>query len=91
MFGAIERLFVDISTRIVKVIIDNKWLSSDRITHYNLHKEIDMQHAADFLLVVEDDWKHADRKIEIKQGILFGLEIFSNLYCGLYKNIEKQR
>lgn len=87
MFSGIERTFVNVSTEICQGIIDQGWLPADRITHYALHKEIDIQHAEDFLLVVNDDWDRAEHKQMIKAGIQFGASLFLNVYTGFHRNI----
>ena len=91
MFAAIERLFVDISSCICNAIKSNNWLEADRITHYELHKEIDIIHAEELLKVVEKEYQKAEGKLLVQQGVKFGLEIFINLYVGLYKEIKEKK
>jgi len=85
MFGAIERVFVDVSSLICQAIVDNGWLRLEEITHYCLHKEIDMQHAEDFFMVVNDDWESSEHQATIKEGIYFGANLFLNVYSGFAK------
>ena len=87
MFSGIERTFVDVSTQICLGIIDQGWLPADRITHYALHKEIDIQHAEDFLHVVNDDWTNREHQQIIKKGIQFGASLFLNVYTGFHRRI----
>lgn len=88
MFSGIERAFVDISSIICQSIIDQGWLEEEKITHYGLHKEIDIQHAEDFLHVVNSDWEKNESIDEIKSGIEFGAKLFLNVYTGFYNNIK---
>lgn len=87
MFSGIERTFVNVSTEICQGIIDQGWLPADRITHYALHKEIDIQHAEDFLQVVNEDWANAEHQKAIKAGVMFGAHLFLNVYTGFHRRI----
>jgi pyrroloquinoline-quinone synthase len=80
VFSGIERTFVDVSSLICQAIIARGWLPADQITHYALHKELDIQHAEDFLAVVEEDWADAESKAMIKRGIRLGSELFARVY-----------
>jgi pyrroloquinoline-quinone synthase len=88
MFGAIERTFVDISGMICSAIINNGWLPEGKITHYSLHKEIDIIHAEDFLKVVNNDWDNEDHRKTIKDGVMFGAYLFTNVYSGFYSDLS---
>lgn len=88
VFGGIERSFVDISTQICKGIAGNGWLSEERITHYALHKEIDIQHAEDFLKVSNDDWDDLVHQKTIREGIEFGGRLFLNVYTGFHSELN---
>lgn len=89
MFGAIERTFVDVSSLMCKAIVEHDWLPLDRITHYGLHKEIDIKHAEDFLMVADQDWDHPAHKQSIKDGIAFGAHLFASTYTGYYYNVKQ--
>jgi pyrroloquinoline-quinone synthase len=81
VFGGIERTFVDVSSLICQAIIERGWLPAERITHYALHKELDIQHAEDFLRVVEDDWTNdKDSQPMIRRGIRLGAALFTRVY-----------
>ncbi|TGO02287.1 hypothetical protein PN36_27360 [Candidatus Thiomargarita nelsonii] len=88
VFGGIERIFVEVSTEICDAIVKNNWLPLDRVTHYVLHKEIDIQHAEDFLKVANNDWGTPEHQKSIKDGIKFGIELFLNVYSGFYNDIQ---
>lgn len=89
-FSGIERSFVDISTVICNAIVNNGWLPADKVTHYALHKEIDIQHAKDFLSVANDDWVNPVHRQLIKKGIVFGANLFTDTYSAFYENIKKR-
>lgn len=81
VFSGIERAFVDISTLICKAIVNRGWLPVESITHYALHKELDIRHAEDFLAVVQDDWiNHPESREMIKHGVKLGAELFVRVY-----------
>ncbi|WDR97984.1 TenA family transcriptional regulator [Burkholderia ambifaria] len=86
-FAGIERAFVDISTMIFQSIVDHGWLPAERITHYGLHRTLDIEHAEDFLKVVDQDWRNGQSKDLIKSGIRFGSRLFSNTYIGFYNDM----
>lgn len=88
MFGGIERTFVEISSLICRGITENGWLPEDKITHYALHKELDILHAEDFLKVSNDDWDNSEQQQNIKEGIKFGANMFLNVYSGFYNDLK---
>lgn len=90
MFAGIERTFVDISTMIFQSIVDGGWLKPSQITHYGLHKELDIEHAEDFLKVVDKDWSQPQFQPLIKDGVRFGCHLFANTYVGFYNNMAAE-
>ena len=48
IFAGIERAFVDVSTMFFQSIAEHGWLPASQITHYGLHKELDIKHFEDF-------------------------------------------
>lgn len=91
VFGGIERSFVDISTEICKGIVENGWLPLERITHYALHKEIDIKHAEDFLIVSNNDWDNDQYESLIRTGIEFGGRLFLNVYTSFYHDLKHSK
>lgn len=88
VFGGIERAFVDISSLICQVIIEQGWLQQERITHYAIHKEIDIKHAEEFLEVTEADWdKDEESKEMIRRGIRLGVRLFTNVYSDFARDM----
>ena len=81
--GAIEYMFANISGIIGESVVNNGWCSQENLKHYKLHAEIDIQHALDFFMIVEDSWGDEKKKYFIKQGIDMGIYIFNRLYKDL--------
>ena len=89
VFASIERTFVDVSTMTYKSIVDCGWLEKSRIIHYELHRELDVQHSEEFLLVVNKDWEDSEAsRALIEGGIRFGSRLFANFYVGLSNNVK---
>jgi pyrroloquinoline-quinone synthase len=81
--GIIEHAFADISARIAGAVIKHRWLSEDELVHYSLHAEIDKQHAADFFVLLEEDWRDEAGRILVEQGLQLGGHLFDRLYRDL--------
>jgi pyrroloquinoline-quinone synthase len=92
VMGIIERMFSSISTWIGQAIVDNGWLSSDKMLHYNLHETLDIKHAQDFFNAIEPTWqkKGTDDQYIIEQGFRLGAFAFNQFYENLYA-CRKQR
>ncbi|MEI7374812.1 MULTISPECIES: TenA family transcriptional regulator [Dickeya] len=88
VFSSIERIFVEISSLICQAIIKHDWLPEEKITHYALHKEIDIEHAEDFLAVVEEDWANNDE--ESKELIARGIRLGASLFMNVYTNFSRE-
>lgn len=81
--GIIEYAFADISARIAEAVVSRGWLSEDELVHYSLHAEIDKQHAADFFVLLQDDWNDAPQRRLVEQGLGLGGHLFDRLYRDL--------
>ena len=81
--GIIEYAFADISALIGKAVVDRGWVSEEKLVHYSLHAEIDKKHAADFFVLVADDWHDAAKRPLIEQGLQLGAYVFDRLYRDL--------
>lgn len=84
VFAGIERSFVDISTQIYEAIVSNRWLQPEQITHYRLHREIDIRHAEEFLEVASDQWNMVEQRAKILAGLELGGQMFLRVYDGFY-------
>ena len=83
MMGIIEERYSKISATIVKEILKKKWISKDRLYHYSLHEELDVEHAQGFYNIIKGGWKDINSKEEIKKGLTLGNSMILNLYNGI--------
>ena len=83
MMGIIEQRYSKISATIVKEILKKKWISKDRLYHYSLHEELDVEHAQGFYNIIKSGWKNINSKEEIKKGLTLGNSMILNLYNGI--------
>ncbi len=81
--GIIEFAFAGISAAIGKAVVDNGWVATEKLVHYNLHAKIDERHAEEFFAVVEPCWDDPKRRYFIIQGLESGAYIFDRLYRDL--------
>ncbi|MFZ5479419.1 MAG: TenA family transcriptional regulator [Myxococcota bacterium] len=84
--GMIERMFADISSRIARGIVENGWMTSERMVHYDLHAHLDVRHSSDFFAVVRDRWElGGEMRYQVEQGLRMGAYAFTTLYEGLWR------
>ena len=83
MMGIIEERYSKISATIVREILRKKWISKDKLCHYSLHEELDVEHAQGFYNIIKDGWKDIHSKEEIKKGLTLGNSMILNLYNGI--------
>ena len=83
MMGIIEERYSKISATIVREILKKKWISKDRLYHYSLHEELDVEHAQGFYNIIKGGWKDINSKEEIKKGLTLGNYMILNLYNGI--------
>ncbi len=81
--GAIESAFADLSARIGRAVVRRGWVAEGELTHYKLHAEIDVRHAAEFFAVVEDAWGDPQRRADVVDGLELGAYVFDRLYRDL--------
>ncbi len=79
--AAIEDLFTHISQELGAAIADRGWLSRDEVVHYNVHRELDREHA-DALYGAIDTAKDASVP-EVTRGVAAGVSLMTELYDGL--------
>lgn len=92
--GIIEYAFADISACIGTQVIDRGWVKRDELVHYNLHADIDKQHAEEFFQILEPTIQNPEQRDKIIAGLRLGAYIFNRLYEdlyqeALYRNIER--
>ena len=83
MMGIIEERYSKISAIVVREILKKKWISKDRLYHYSLHAELDVEHAQGFYNIIKGGWKNINSKEEIKKGLTLGNSMILNLYNGI--------
>ena len=83
MMGIIEERYSKISATIVREILKRNWISKDRLYHYSLHEELDVEHAQSFYNIIKGGWKNINSKEEIKKGLTLGNSMILNLYNGI--------
>ena len=81
--GIIEYAFAGISAVIGKAVVENNWVSHERLVHYKMHAEIDERHAEEFFAVVESSWAE-ERSYYVEQGLQLGAYVFDRLYRDLH-------
>ncbi|MCG8653741.1 MAG: iron-containing redox enzyme family protein [Pirellulales bacterium] len=81
--GIIEYAFADISAIIGNALVDRRWIDPEDLVHYSLHAEIDKQHAADFFVLLNEDWKSPAKRGFVEQGLQLGAYVFNRLYRDL--------
>jgi S-adenosylmethionine-diacylglycerol 3-amino-3-carboxypropyl transferase len=83
--GIIEYAFADISACIGKHVVDRGWVNKDGLVHYNLHAEIDKQHAQEFFQIIEPMMHCPEQRDKAIAGLRLGAYIFNRLYEDLYQ------
>jgi len=85
MMGMIERMFCEISSWLGQGIIENGWVSREKMIHYNLHEDLDIKHSQDFFNILEPAWTRSEGdRYAITQGLWTGASLFNGLYEGLW-------
>jgi pyrroloquinoline-quinone synthase len=78
--GAIEHAFAEISARIGSGVVNRGWISSEDLSHYALHAELDQRHADEFFALLEPKWDQPEKRELIERGLALGAHIFDRLY-----------
>lgn len=82
--GIIEYAFADISALLAKTVVERGWIAKKDLVHYNLHADIDKQHAEEFFKIVEPFMNDPEQRNKIEAGLRLGAYIFHRLYEDLY-------
>ncbi|BCD92271.1 hypothetical protein fh0823_24100 [Francisella halioticida] len=85
MIGAIELLYIDISSIIAKHLKNKNWDKLCNQNHYNTHEVLDVEHAKELFNIVEPVWNNGCEiiKTSIKDSINLGAYLFAKLYQDL--------
>jgi S-adenosylmethionine-diacylglycerol 3-amino-3-carboxypropyl transferase len=86
--GIIEYAFADISALIAHEVVDRGWVKRENLVHYNLHADLDKQHAEEFFKIIEPYMNNPEQRNKIIQGLELGAYIFNRLYEDLYAHAK---
>ena len=84
--GIIEYTFADLSACIAKHVVDRSWVKKEKLIHYNLHAQIDKQHAEEFFQIIEPLMDNPEQRKKVIEGLRLGAYIFNRLYEDLYQD-----
>jgi len=84
VLGMIEDRFSEISGYIGRSVVENSWLTKERLCHYTLHAQLDISHAQELYQLIEKEWNEPDGKSQISQGLTLGNYLFLDLYRQLW-------
>ncbi|MFO0676789.1 MAG: iron-containing redox enzyme family protein [Polyangiaceae bacterium] len=84
VLGMIERMFASISSAIGRGVVDNGWLTKDRMIHFDLHEVVDVRHSRDFFAVLETTYDDPSSTYAVDQGLEMGAAVFDGLFRGLH-------
>jgi len=82
--GIIEYAFSDISALLAEKVVERKWVTKDKLVHYNLHADLDKKHAEEFFKIIEPSMDDKEKQDKIIIGLKLGVYIFNRLYEDLY-------
>lgn len=78
--GMIEFMFSSISARIGRAAVANGWIAPGELVHYDLHAELDIEHAAELFETARIE---ASGEEDLRRGIDLGGHVFDALYRDL--------
>lgn len=87
--GIIEYAFSDISSLIAEKVVERGWVKKEDLVHYNLHADIDKQHAEEFFKIIEPYMQDMQQRNKVISGLRLGAYIFNRLYEDLYNESKK--
>ena len=80
MYGIIEDRYTEISSFIAKTVVKKNWLDESKLSHYSIHKELDIHHAKLFYKLIEKKWSNKRSMQYIKTGLDLGNELVLKLF-----------
>jgi len=84
LMGMIEMLFAHISPIITSAVVRSGQVPREYLAHFDLHEEVDVDHAAGMFAVLKPHWDDASSRRLIEDG----LELGTYLDCRLMTDIE---
>ena len=80
MYGIIEERYTEISSFIAKTVVRKNWLDESKLSHYSIHKELDIHHAELFYKLIEKKWLNKQSMQYIKTGLNLGNKLVLKLF-----------
>ena len=84
LMGMIEFLFAHISPIITSAVVRSGRVPRDALAHFDLHEDVDVDHAAGMFAVLEPHWEHEASRQLIQDGMELGVY----LDCRLMTDME---
>ena len=89
MFGIIEDRYTEISSSIALSLVQNGWLKTSQLVHYENHQQLDIYHAELFYKLVRNKWKKEKSRLDIEKGLRKGNKVILDIYLDLVKSFNK--
>ena len=89
MFGIIEDRYTEISSSIALSLVQNGWLKTSQLVHYENHQQLDIYHAELFYKLVRKKWKKEKSRLDIEKGLRKGNKVILDIYLDLVKSFNK--
>ena len=83
--GVIELAFAGVSGLIGKSVVARGWVPAERLVHYTVHAELDVEHAEEFFEMVEAEAGSPD----VRSGLALGAYVFDRLYRDLWAEASR--
>jgi pyrroloquinoline-quinone synthase len=84
LMGMIEMLFAEISPVITAAVVRSGQVPREHLAHFDLHEDVDVDHAAGMFAVLKPHWDDAASRQRIQEGLELGVY----LDCRLMSDIE---
>ena len=75
-----EDRYTEISSFIAKTIVRKNWLDESKLSHYSIHKDLDIHHAELFYKLIEQKWSNKQSMQYIKTGLDLGNKLVLKLF-----------
>lgn len=88
MVGIIEHLYINMSALIAKTVHQRNWDEFCKQSHYDVHAELDVEHARELFEVSESMWNTGNE--EIQKQIVNAAELGALYFVSLYNDILEE-
>jgi pyrroloquinoline-quinone synthase len=78
--GIVEYTHIKIATMLAETVYDRFWGDLEIQRHYQLHAEIDVDHATSLFQLCEEDWGHPRLRSRIAYSLALGAHIWWSLF-----------